>query len=604
MRQGFLLILSLLFAQWASAQQPISIRAEEGANPWTHLNLQNNPSNFQFAVVTDRTGGMRPGVFEDAVRKLNLLQPEFVMSVGDLIPGYSDKAHEIDTQWDEFTGFVQQLKMPFFYVPGNHDISNSLQAEIWKKRFGRSYHHFVYHHVLFLCLNSEDPPGTHISQEQIEYVKRTLDENQDVRWTLVFLHKPLWTDPEPTGWQEVEAMLKRRRHTVFAGHNHTYTNCERNDSHYIILATTGGGTQLRGPVFGEFDHVVWITMTDEGPVLANLMLDGIWDENIRTEDVAVAMDAVLGGRAVRADPIRCETLVFSKGTARYRLTNNSDVPMRIALQAVPVAGLQFDPSAVEKTVNPNSVEWAELQVAAAKALAAPGLGSFSSTWQITYEFPNHKPVQIPGSRACPVEAPFTIPKVGMAPVIDGQLTDWTALPFVVERPAEITRRAGSWKGPQDGAFHFSLAYDERFLYLGVECQDDQVSASSTDSRLRSRDGIEVWLDARPSGGGMGDKEGALHLQIADGKVLDSEPGEPPVPSGIVVQSSQADHGQSTEVAIPVSYLEGLQGGGWKQVRVNVAFNDRDDDGTAEIWWRPEWEGDDDYEGSGLFTREP
>ena len=27
------------------------------ATPWTHLNYQNNPDDFQFAIVPDRTGG-------------------------------------------------------------------------------------------------------------------------------------------------------------------------------------------------------------------------------------------------------------------------------------------------------------------------------------------------------------------------------------------------------------------------------------------------------------------------------------------------------------------------------------------------------------------
>jgi hypothetical protein len=42
----------------------------EALNPWTHLDLVNDPENFQFAIVTDRTGGHRAGVFPDAMRKL------------------------------------------------------------------------------------------------------------------------------------------------------------------------------------------------------------------------------------------------------------------------------------------------------------------------------------------------------------------------------------------------------------------------------------------------------------------------------------------------------------------------------------------------------
>ncbi len=98
------------------------IKVEE-LNPWTHLDLANEPDAFQFAIVTDRTGGHRPGVFPDAVRKLNLLRPEFIMSVGDLIEGYTEDRDVLKVQWDEFSSFVEQLEMPFFYLPGNHDIS-------------------------------------------------------------------------------------------------------------------------------------------------------------------------------------------------------------------------------------------------------------------------------------------------------------------------------------------------------------------------------------------------------------------------------------------------------------------------------------------------
>lgn len=38
---------------------------------------------------------------------------------------------------------------------------------------------------------------------------------------------------------------------------------------------------MRGTAFGEFDHIVWVTMTDSGPRIANLLLDGIFDENVK-----------------------------------------------------------------------------------------------------------------------------------------------------------------------------------------------------------------------------------------------------------------------------------------------------------------------------------
>ncbi|MCG7860655.1 hypothetical protein MD537_26985, partial [Flavihumibacter sediminis] len=77
----------------------------------------NNDTNLvQFAILSDRTGGMVPGIFEDAVKKANQLQPQFIMSVGDLINGYSTDSILIDTQWKEFNQLLEPLSVPFFYV--------------------------------------------------------------------------------------------------------------------------------------------------------------------------------------------------------------------------------------------------------------------------------------------------------------------------------------------------------------------------------------------------------------------------------------------------------------------------------------------------------
>src|SRR4051794_11564104 len=69
--------------------------AQEKLNPVTHLRLNNDPAEFQFAVVSDRTGGHRARVFSRAVDQLNLMQPEFVVSVGDLIEGYTENREEM-----------------------------------------------------------------------------------------------------------------------------------------------------------------------------------------------------------------------------------------------------------------------------------------------------------------------------------------------------------------------------------------------------------------------------------------------------------------------------------------------------------------------------
>ena len=261
------------------------IRAtSEEKNPWTSLKVNADAEQFQFAVISDRTGGHRPKVFSQAVQRINMLQPEFVVSVGDLIEGYTIKEEVMAKQWKEFTGYIDQLQMPFFYVPGNHDLTNKELNADWTKRFGRKYYHFVYKNTLFLCVNSEDNLATNVSAEQTEYFEKALAENKDVKWTMVFVHKPMWIDKdlEKNGWAAFEKTLEGRKYTVFCGHVHRYQKFVRNGMNYYQLATTGGGSRLRGAKYGEFDHISWITMKQDGPRIANVMLDGILPENLET----------------------------------------------------------------------------------------------------------------------------------------------------------------------------------------------------------------------------------------------------------------------------------------------------------------------------------
>lgn len=269
---------------------------ETAAKPWTHMNFRNDPDAFQFAIVSDRTGGARPGVFESAIPKLNLLQPEFVVCVGDLIEGYTEDRAVLNRQWDEISGFVAGLEMPFFYTPGNHDNINPTMKEIYRERFGRMFYSFTYKNALFMILDTQESnPG--LSSNQVAWAVETLRRNPDVRWTILLMHQPLWVHEEgnfvtarknigkahATGFGEVERALDGRPYTVIAGHFHQYVKFVRRDRSYIILGTTGGASQMRGPAFGEFDHAVWVTLTTNGPVLANLMLDGIRSDDIYTE---------------------------------------------------------------------------------------------------------------------------------------------------------------------------------------------------------------------------------------------------------------------------------------------------------------------------------
>lgn len=271
---GFFFLFLLVTGLGSYAQEKI---------PVTDRPFRDDTNKLQFAVVSDLWGGYRIGVFDDAVRKLELLQPQFVMSVGDLIDGKTEDTTVINKEWSEFNAMVDSLSMPFFYVPGNHDISNPRMEEVWKEKLGRPYYYFLRKNVLFLIINTQDGGYSNISTEQIAYFRKVIADHPGVRWTFVFMHRPVWegVGDQEEGYEKIEAVFRGDRYTLFSGHHHIYRKATKNGYEHYVLATTGGGSRLRGEKYGEFDHITWVTLDrDESPKVINIKLECLVKDSV------------------------------------------------------------------------------------------------------------------------------------------------------------------------------------------------------------------------------------------------------------------------------------------------------------------------------------
>ena len=590
-------------------------RIDLDVNPRTKVAIADDPDGFHFAIVADRTGGLRPGVFGDAVRKLNLLRPVFVMCVGDLIEGYTEDEAELDRQWEELEGMVRRLRMPFFHVPGNHDISNQVMARKWEERFGRPYYDFLYRNVLFLCLNTEDAGPGRLSDEQLRYVAAALERTPEPRWTLVFMHKPLWRDEEMredanTGWKEVEALLQDRPYTVFAGHNHTYTRYLRGGRRYFRLATTGGGSNLAGPAFGKFDHLVWVTMSDDGPQLANLMLDGIHDEDVVTEEGVLLLPELATRSAVRPGLMFTQQEVFEGAVNRVELVNNTEFPVKVRVAFAPHDQVRPDPQAVERVLEPNSTATVEVRLGVEKPVKVAELAPLALDWTMTHELPDRPAFERKGSQRIGIEQLQDCPRRRAPVVVDGRLDEWPDLPVVCRKPAELRLDREAWTGLDDCSFRFAVAYDDEYLYLAIETTDD-TCVVQPDMEPWQQDAIEVRLDARPAPTrsyhrGGGEFEEFLFLAASPGRTVE-EVGwfqQDRIPEGVQAVCVRTEKGHNTEIAVPVRYLNEKQGESWKGFRLNIAVDDFDapEGPGSQIWWRPDWRRALNYPGSGTFRR--
>ncbi len=612
LRAYLTLAISLLTAMTLAQERPRIIIDQQGdVHPWSNLEVKNSPQNFQFAIVTDRTGGHRPGVFPMAIQKLNLLQPEFVVSVGDLIEGYTDDREQIAREWAEFNGFIDSLQVPFFYVPGNHDYINEVMAEEWKKRFGKDYYHFVYQDVLFLCLNSEErmrgAGRGYIDEPQLQYIRQTLAENQEVKWTLVFVHQPLWDQEDAGLWSEVEAALRDRPHTVFAGHRHRYVKYERNDQRYFVLATTGGGSGLRGPRFGEFDHVVWVTMTDRGPIIANLLLDGIWADDVNTEAFMAFSQPLLERAALKPKPILVRPGEEAPETLTLRLINRSDVPMAYRIQFESNDELWLATASLMDTLPPNQTLVKQIPLKGeALTLDSPPV---VISGELTY-LPEGRPdLTLKQQYRLHPEPMRSLARRDIS--VDADLKDWPQPLRFGSAEGVVDSDPFSHDDDQDASYRWDIAYDEEFVYLAAEVIDDELILTEGGYPW-TQDALAILVDARrlsesAYNDGSGYFRSYLPLMVMPG-VDEADPGRlynrERLPEEVEMACRQTEEGYRLEIALPLSYVQDIQDDDWRHLRINVIQQDFDDGGMHEsrLLWQPDWRDEARRTGAGMFER--
>ena len=632
MRVCLVLVLACLClaACGPSSGPRIEVATENGARPWTGLDANDAEADFHFAIVSDRTGGARPGVFASAIPKVNVLEPAFVVSVGDLIEGYTEDPAQIKREWDEFEGFVAGFETPFFYVAGNHDMNNAVMAEAWRARFGPSYYRFVYRDVLFLVLNSElfqmvgtkeSLPGPWSQEEQLAFVEQTLAEFPDPRWTIVLVHQPLWDYPTVLDdWLRLEAMLGERDYTVFAGHRHRYVRHVRNDRKYITLATTGGGSGLRGEIYGEFDQVALVTMTDAGPRLANLRLDGIAGDDLVTGPVR---DAVANlSRAVRSLPGQGSGDAFDSGSVAFEVANRGDQELRVGYHVDAGPDLTYTGPSGSRVVAPGDAVRVEFPLAALTPTAWADLRPGRVSWSLQTTA-GEQPVNLSVTSALLPVAPLPLPS-GPAPTVDGDLGDWGELPHRVVSQGDVTSGP---LAPTDLTYRFDVREAGGDLYFAARVFDDEILASSNRG-AQLQDAVLFSADARPeparSGNmsiyeavGRGDIKAIAvgYLTLTDAARTPDRRYLSASLAPVEWRARRTADGYAVEARIDGAFLDEQAGEPWRAVRLDVAAVDWDDDGAgnrigwlsagsagAALHWQPYRFGEAPVAGSGTFVR--
>ena len=304
---------------------------------FTFLGAEELP--IHFAILGDRNGSAVPGVYEAIVAEVERLKPDFVITVGDHIEGYTEDTAVLNQEWLEYKKIVANLSMPLYLVPGNHDITTDPALPVYLKQAGKPYYSFNFRGLHFVTLDaSRWETADAMPKEQVTWLIQDLTKNKKAKLTFVFFHKPFFLDAALKAVPDTLQRIFQNRgvDAVFAGHTHIYISGEQNGVLYTNVGSSGGEATA-GPT-GLFYHYTWVTVDKNGITIAPIKLGSVlpWTEFTMDEDlmtiridnrgVAFPKSCLLDERLRIKDSLLTVTLTNIHGTEAMADTLRWTVP--------------------------------------------------------------------------------------------------------------------------------------------------------------------------------------------------------------------------------------------------------------------------------------
>jgi len=419
---------------------------------------------YQFAILSDRTGGHVPGVYAQVIREINLLNPDFVITVGDHIEGYGEDYERSEAEWDSLLLLVGEVEAPLYLAPGNHDIWDDHSEEMYRRRTGfEPYFSFDHENTHFVVLDdSRCDVVEDFDDEQLDWLIRDLARNREAEHIFVFFHKPLWTQTLVLGNPDLlhNVFVEYGVDAVFCGHLHHYFSTEFDGIHYTVMGSSGGGmyrTEEQPVTRGEFFQFGWVSVWESDHELAIVHMGNIYPRSVVTSDDLSEIQRVESD-LIDIEPIRIVENASLRAPVEVAIENVSERTIDDVIEWDVPAGWAVDPEETAVAVEPGST--------GVYTFVMMNPGELYPTPRMTCRYP------LSNGRMLDVDLGAFVMRSAKGsvfadpPVIDGDPSEacWGNCTPVTQFHAPYDREV-------EGDTEFAFACDSENLYISAICHD-------------------------------------------------------------------------------------------------------------------------------------
>ena len=440
----------------------IAMLAGQGGWSDDGANLDKYP--VRFAVLGDRTGGHVPGIFGKIVEEVERMKPDFVMTVGDLIEGYTEDTVVLKAEWEEFDSLIAPLSMPIYLMSGNHDITSAGMLDMYKRFVGEPNYSFDHRGIHFTILeNGRWDSSDELPLEHINWLINDLENNKDAPYKMVFMHVPYWEESTMEGKPDTLHSLFANYgvDAVFTGHYHVYFTGRYDDIIYTGVGSSGGGTDP-GPT-GLMYHFVWVTVDDKEIAIAPIKMGAVlpWDE-VTAEESNFVYEAKQKCLSFNSG----FELIHDKGFSHFGYTVDISNPSDMLTLEDTVrwdipSGWSVMPISIPVTIPPGETVSREFVIATD--------GTIYPAPEVSVKFPYSEGKETAAVRGLPVQRFVTCEAVEKKPKIDGRLKE-----DIWNNP--VTRLFAPDGGEMAiDSVNFYFAHDDENLYLAAYCHDADIA---------------------------------------------------------------------------------------------------------------------------------